>query len=79
MTKFDFFWQNDTGNTHGHHQHYRTVCYFEGWAHWRQDPVQFEPEDVDVSLCTHIIFAFALLDDSGLHIVESDGHSDIEK
>ena len=68
------------GNNNGHQQqHYRTVCYFEGWSHLRDDPVQFEPEDVDPTLCTHIIFAFAQLDDSGLHIVEQDPNSDIQK
>ena len=61
-----------TSSPGGHHQGQRTVCYVAGWAHYRQDPVQYHPEDVDTSLCTHLIFAFAGLDKTGLHLIAED-------
>ncbi|KAK7482031.1 hypothetical protein BaRGS_00026723 [Batillaria attramentaria] len=51
------------------HHRYRTVCYYAGWARWRQDPVTFHPEDADTGLCSHLVYAFASLDKDGLHIV----------
>lgn len=47
------------------------------WARYRKDPVTFHPEDIDTSLCTHFIYAFAVLDSSGVHIVPSEP-SDLE-
>jgi len=72
--------------THAPHHHVshaprplrHVVCYMAGWARYRPDPVQFVPEDIDTSLCTHIIFAFALLDKTGLQIVQADPPVDEE-
>jgi len=61
-----------------HHKYLRTVCYFTSWAHYRDDPVQFHPEDVDTSLCSHLIFAFAGLDKTGLHLTQLDTYQDEE-
>ena len=36
------------------------------WAQYRPDGGKFFPEDLDASLCTHVIFAFAVLKDSKL-------------
>ncbi|XP_064613374.1 acidic mammalian chitinase-like [Liolophura sinensis] len=38
---------------------YRRVCYFANWAQHNDFPYSFFPEDIDPSLCTHIMFAFA--------------------
>lgn len=54
------------------------MCYTAGWAHYRPDPVQFHPEDVDTSLCTHLLFAFALLDPTGLTVVPDDPAHDTQ-
>nr|KAG5695820.1 hypothetical protein BaRGS_013418 [Batillaria attramentaria] len=54
------------------HPHYRVVCYLDGWARHRQDPVTYVPEDLDTSLCTHVIYAFALLDKTGTQIVPAE-------
>ena len=67
-----------TSSPGGHHQGYRTVCYVAGWAHYRLDPVKYYPEDVDTSLCTHLILAFAALHKTGLHLVPEDPVSDKE-
>ena len=39
----------------------RIVCYFTNWSHKRPGQGQFTPEDLDPNLCTHVIFAFANL------------------
>ena len=47
-------------------QNKRIVCYYTNWAQYRPDGGKFFPEDLDGSLCTHIIFAFAVLKDHKL-------------
>jgi GH18 family chitinase len=39
---------------------------FSSWAQYRPDGGKFLPENLDASLCTHIIYAFAVLNDSKL-------------
>ncbi|KAK7482029.1 hypothetical protein BaRGS_00026721 [Batillaria attramentaria] len=53
-------------------QNYRTVCYVEGWTHWRSDPYKFETSDIDTSLCTHVVWNHAELDSTGLNITVHD-------
>ncbi|XP_064103794.1 acidic mammalian chitinase-like [Macrobrachium nipponense] len=36
----------------------KIVCYFSSWAVWRPGLGQFDVEDIDPFLCTHIIFSF---------------------
>ena len=37
----------------------RIVCYYSNWSQYRPNEGKFFPEDLDPSLCTHIIYAYA--------------------
>lgn len=43
---------------------YKLVCYFTNWSQYRPDPAKFFPKDVDPCLCTHLIYAFATMNDN---------------
>lgn len=40
------------------------VCYFTNWAWYRPGDGKFMPSDIDASLCTHYMYAFAMLSDN---------------
>jgi GH18 family chitinase len=42
---------------------YKIVCYYTNWAQYRTKPATFLPENVNASLCTHVIFAFAKINE----------------
>ncbi|XP_054420765.1 oviduct-specific glycoprotein [Pteronotus mesoamericanus] len=43
---------------------HKLVCYFTNWAHNRPGPASVWPRDLDPFLCTHLIFAFASMNDN---------------
>ncbi|KAL1138266.1 hypothetical protein AAG570_009955, partial [Ranatra chinensis] len=45
---------------------------------YRQGKGKFLPEDIDTSLCTHIVYAFAVLDSERLEIKSHDSWADID-
>ncbi|KAK9501597.1 hypothetical protein O3M35_012294 [Rhynocoris fuscipes] len=57
---------------------YKVVCYFTNWAWYRQGTGKYLPEDIDTTLCTHIIYAFAVLDSERLEIKPHDSWADID-
>ena len=48
----------------------RVVCYYTNWSQYRPDGGKFFPEDIDVNLCTHVVFAFAKITDNSLEAIE---------
>ncbi|XP_052265552.1 chitotriosidase-1-like isoform X2 [Dreissena polymorpha] len=44
----------------------RRVCYHTNWSQYRNGPGKFYPENIDASLCTHIIYSFAKM--TGNHL-----------
>jgi hypothetical protein len=47
---------------------YKKVCYVTNWSQYRKYPAQFVPENVDPFLCTHLIYAFAYIDNVTLTV-----------
>ncbi|KAG7164861.1 chitinase 10-like 4 [Homarus americanus] len=56
----------------------KVVCYFTNWAWYRQGAGKYKPEDIDSTLCTHIVYGFAVLDSTGLVIKPHDSWADID-
>ena len=49
---------------------YKRVCYYTNWSQYRKGIARFVPENIDVNICTHLIYAFAKLDGNQLAPVE---------
>ncbi len=54
------------------------VCYWGTWANYRPKGGKFTPEDIDPSLCTHLIYSFAGLDGDTDEIKSLDPWMDLE-
>ena len=64
-------------------QHFFTISNandidFENWAWYRPGIGKMLPEDIDPSLCTHIIYGFATLDTNTLLLKAYDTWADID-
>ena len=49
-----------------------TACYFTNWSQYRQGDGRFTVSNVDPFLCTHIIYAFAAIDDAKLTLTHTE-------
>jgi chitinase len=54
---------------------YKRVCYFTNWSQYRDGQGKYTPANIDPSLCSHIIFAFAKL--TGNKIATTEWNDDI--
>lgn len=50
----------------------QVFCYLTSWSSKRPGIGKFEPKDIEASLCTHIVYAFATLKDHLLTEVDDD-------
>ena len=50
----------------------RRVCYYTYWTRNKPEPRKFGSKDIDTSLCTHLIYAFADLVDGKLAVFHND-------
>lgn len=55
------------------------VCYVASWAAYRPGAGQFNLEDLEPSLCTHLVYSFAGLDEGSNSIKSLDPWQDLEK
>lgn len=56
---------------------YKVVCYYTNWSSYRPESGKFLPENIDSDLCTHIVYAFTILDQNSLTIKVRDPRADI--
>ncbi|XP_066942215.1 chitinase-3-like protein 1 [Macrobrachium rosenbergii] len=54
-----------------------SVCYYSNWAYWRPGAGQYTVNDIDLNLCSHLVYAFAVLDASTLTIKAQDSWLDL--
>ncbi|XP_001604515.2 probable chitinase 10 [Nasonia vitripennis] len=59
----------------GRQREAQTICYLTNWSHKRPGAGKFMPEDIDASLCTHVIYAFATLKK---HLLSESSDKDAE-
>jgi GH18 family chitinase len=64
----------ESGNTE---TDYKIVCYLSSWAKKRPNPMNFYPSLLDANKCTHVIYAFAGIDENSYEISVADETTDI--
>ncbi|XP_017893236.1 probable chitinase 10 [Ceratina calcarata] len=53
----------------------QSMCYLTNWSHRRAGAGKFVPEDIDPTLCTHVVYAFATLKN---HLLTAENEKDKE-
>nr|QDA39872.1 chitinase 4 [Phenacoccus solenopsis] len=66
------------GENNGQQDEFKVICYFTNWAWYRQGNGKYLINDIDANLCTHIIYAFAVLDSNKLLIKPHDTWADLD-
>lgn len=54
------------------------VCYVGSWAYYRPGEGKFTVDDVDPQLCTHVVYAFAGLDETSHKITSLNPTLDLK-
>jgi len=55
------------------------VCYVATWAHWREGLGSFTVDNIDPTLCTHLVYAFAVLNMTTNAIESASPEYDLEE
>lgn len=55
------------------------ICYYTNWSWYRKGEGKYGPSDIDLDLCTHIIFGFATLSPTDLIMRVFDSWSDTDE
>ncbi|KAJ8920078.1 hypothetical protein NQ315_011732 [Exocentrus adspersus] len=55
----------------------KIICYVEGKAAYRKEPLNFSPEELDPFACTHVIYAYAGVDPHTFNLIPNDEEFDI--
>jgi len=56
----------------------KLVCYYPNWTYYRTGDGKYLVEDIDPSLCTHLVYAFSVLDPATHLITVHDSWLDID-
>ena len=56
----------------------KVVCYYPNWPYYRQGDGKYLVEDIDTSICTHIVYSFVVLDPSSHLIKIHDDWLDVQ-
>ena len=57
----------------------KVVCYYPNWVYYRKGAGKYTVDDIDTSLCTHIIYSFVILDGEKHIIKAHDTWLDIDR
>merc|ERR1712129_89630 len=57
----------------------KVVCYYPNWVYYRKGDGKYTVEDIDTSLCTHIVYSFVILDGEKHIIKAHDTWLDIDR
>lgn len=55
----------------------RFICYFPNWGYYRTGDGKYVVDNINASLCTDLVYAFAVLDEKTYKIVEYDPDVDL--
>lgn len=57
---------------------HKVVCYYPNWAYWRPGSAKYTVQDIDARICTHAVYAFAVLNQTSYEIREHDDYLDLD-
>ena len=63
-----------SGGSSSYESPYKTICYFTNWgAHRSMEDGKLYPENIPAELCTHILYAFGVINGNNLaHTIPND-------